>query len=131
MSKRIFIMIACLFGLACGNKLLEAPENLIPKEQMADILYDMALLHAIDNSHPQVIKANDLKIMEFIYKKHQIDSAQFVQSDRYYASVPGEYRDIYEEVEARLTLKRDSITEIIQAGKPTSGDSIPPGEDYD
>ena len=131
MSKRIFIMIVCLFGLACGNKLLEAPENLIPKEQMADILYDMALLNAIDNSHPQVIKANDLKIMEFIYKKHQIDSAQFVQSDRYYASVPGEYRDIYEEVEARLTLKRDSITEIIQAGKPASGDSIPQGEDYD
>ena len=118
-------------GISCGNKLMEEPDNLIAKEKMTDILYDMALLNAIDNSHPQVLAANEFNVMEFIYKKYGIDSTQFVQSDRYYASVPAEYRRIYEAVEARLTLKRDSVSQIIQQGKSTSGDSITQGEDYD
>ena len=131
MTKRILILVVCLLGLSCGNKLIEEPENLISKEQMVDILYDMALMNAIDNSHPEVLTANDLKVMEFIYKKYGVDSTQFTQSDRYYASVPVEYRTIYEQVEARLTLKRDSVSQIIQDGKTGKGDSIPPVDDYD
>ena len=131
MITRLLFLVICLLGLSCGNKLMEEPDNLISREKMTDILYDMALLNAIDNSHPQVLAANEFNVMEFIYKKYEIDSAQFVQSDRYYASVPAEYRRIYEAVEARLTLKRDSVSEIIQQGKSISGDSIPPGDDYD
>ncbi|MEJ2162293.1 MAG: DUF4296 domain-containing protein, partial [Robiginitalea sp.] len=99
--------------------------------QMVDILYDLALLNAIDNSHPQELVASDVRVMDFIFKKYEIDSVQYVQSNSYYASVPEEYRKIYEEVEARLTKERDSVSMAMQESKTTSGDSIPANEDYD
>ena len=129
MSTRIFLYMTCLFVLSCGNKLIEEPGDLIPADRMVEILYDMALLDAIDNSHPQVIAENDLQVMEFLFEKYGIDSLQFVQSDRYYASLPVEYRRIYETVEARLTRARDSISAIIQQENPA--DSLDREEDYD
>ena len=131
MIVRILFFLCCLLCFSCGNKLLEEPENLIPKTQMVDILYDLALLNAIDNSHPQELVASDVRVMDFIFKKYEIDSVQYVQSNSYYASVPEEYRKIYEEVEARLTKERDSVSMAMQESKTTSGDSIPANEDYD
>ena len=110
---------------------MEEPDNLIPKGKMADILYDMALLDAIDNSYPQALEENDLEAMEFLFDKYGIDSLQFVRSDLYYASVPAEYQKIYEAVEERLTKKRDSISEIIKLGRSKASDSLPEEEDYD
>jgi hypothetical protein len=121
MMERYLTLFCCLLALSCGKKLMEEPENLIPREKMSEILYDMALLDAIDNSYPQVLTENDLKVMDFLYEKYGIDSLQFAQSDLYYASVPVEYQKIYEAVEQRLTQKRDSISEVIrQAGTQTS-----------
>ncbi|MEJ2584408.1 MAG: DUF4296 domain-containing protein [Robiginitalea sp.] len=108
---------------------MEEPDNLIPREKMSEILYDMALLDAIDNSYPQVLEENDLKVMEFLYEKHGIDSLQFVQSDLYYASVPVEYQKIYETVEERLTRKRDSVSEIIKQGSAQASDSLAKEDD--
>jgi (p)ppGpp synthase/HD superfamily hydrolase len=110
---------------------MEEPENLIPREKMSDILYDMALLDAIDNSYPQVLSENDLKVMEFLFKKYGIDSLQFVQSDLYYASVPAAYQKIYEAVEERLTQKRDSISEVIRQGQSQASDSLDREEGYE
>jgi hypothetical protein len=124
-------MLLTLWLLACANKLIEEPENLIPRDQMAEILYDMALLNAIDNSHPQVLEENDLEVMEFVYEKYGVDSLQFASSDLYYASVPAEYQKIYEAVEARLTVERDSVNKIIQAGQAKAVDSLRRAADYD
>ena len=110
---------------------MEEPENLIPRGKMADILYDMALLDAIDNSYPQVLAENDLRTMEFLFEKYGIDSLQFVRSDLYYASIPAEYQKIYEAVEERLTKKRDSISEVLLQGRSQASDSLPEEEDYD
>ena len=131
MMMRILCVLLCLIGISCGNKLLEEPEKLIPPDQMVDILYDMALLDAIDNSYPQVINENDLKVMDFLYEKYGIDSLQFVQSDRYYASLPAEYLRIYEMLEARLGQKRDSVSQIIRERNTSATDSIPDDDDYD
>ena len=131
MMKRITAILLCFLSVSCGNKLLEEPENLIPQDQMADILYDMALLDAIENSHPNVLEASDLRVMEFLYEKYGIDSLQFVESDRYYASLPAAYLRIYESVEARLTRNRDSISEAIQNRRQVEEDSIPGDDDYD
>jgi hypothetical protein len=131
MMERYLILFCCLLAFSCGKKLMEEPEDLIPVEKMSEILYDMAVLDAIDNSYPQVLTDNDLKVMEFLYKKYGIDSLQFVQSDLYYASVPAEYQKIYEAVEERLTAKRDSISEVIKQGRSQSSDSLETENDYD
>jgi hypothetical protein len=107
---------------------MEAPEDLISKEKMADILYDIALINSIDNSHPQVLESKNIKVMDFVFKKYGIDSTQFVQSDRYYASVPVLYEDIYQTVEDRLDRQRDSTTKLIQESRMQNGDTL---DDYD
>lgn len=128
---RIFLSLIGLIFLACGNQLLEKPDDLIPRDQMVDILYDMSLLDAIGKSHPGVIESNDLDVMDFLYEKYDIDSLKFAESDKYYASLPETYQDIYEEVEGRLSRQRDSISEVIQQGQQTEADTIPTAEDYD
>ncbi len=131
MRRPYLWMFLTLWLLACADKLIEKPENLIPRDRMAEILYDMALLNAIDNSHPQVLEENDLEVMEFVYDKYGVDSLQFASSDLYYASVPAEYQKIYEAVEARLTEERDSVNKIIQAGQTKAVDSLRRAADYD
>ena len=43
------------------------------------------------------------------YHKNQNNSAQFSQSDLYYASIPLEYQSIYEGVEAMLEQRKDTL----------------------
>ena len=54
--------------------------------------------------------------MALVYKKYNIDSIQFADSNKYYIANINEYRDIFEEVEKRLLVlqnqyqnERDSI----------------------
>lgn len=110
---------------------MEAPEDLISKEKMSDILYDIALINSIDNSHPQVLKSKNIKVMDFVFKKYGIDSTQFVHSDMYYASVPVLYEEIYQAVEDRLQRQRDSTSQIIQDNRTKTGDTLDPLDDYD
>jgi hypothetical protein len=110
---------------------MEAPDDLISKEKMADILYDIALINSIDNSYPQVLVSKNIKVMDFVFKKYGIDSTQFVQSVRYYASVPVLYEEIYQAVEDRLERQRDTVSKLIQANRIKSGDTLDPQDDYD
>ncbi len=131
MIKRFFYCGICFLVLSCGNPLMEAPDDLISKEKMADILYDIALINSIDNSYPQVLVSKNIKVMDFVFKKYGIDSTQFVQSDRYYASVPVLYEEIYQAVEDRLERQRDTVSKLIQANRIKSGDTLDPQDDYD
>lgn len=117
MKLKVSLLLLVLASVACGEKLVEKPENLIPEEKMVSVLYDMALLDAIKSSHPQVIARNNIYVMDFLYEKYGIDSLQFVNSDLYYASIPSKYQAIYKAVEERLTRERDSISSIIEEGK--------------
>ncbi|WP_424500362.1 DUF4296 domain-containing protein [Robiginitalea sp.] len=131
MINRFFCIGICFLVLSCGNQLMEAPEDLISKEKMSDILYDITLINSIDNSHPQVLKSKNIKVMDFVFKKYGIDSTQFVQSDLYYASVPALYEEIYQAVEDRLERARDSTSKLIQDNRTKDGDTLDPLEDYD
>ena len=110
---------------------MEEPKELISKEKMVNILYDIALLNAIDNTYPHVLESHEIKVMGFISEKYGVDSTQFVTSDRYYASVPGLYKEIYETVEARLEQNRDSITQMIKENNSKNGDSLDISKSYD
>lgn len=112
--KRIFVFFLALLFLACAGKVVEKPENLIPKDKMVEILHDLAILNAAKSSFKATLDRKDIEIMDFIYQKHQIDSAQFTQSDLYYASIPLEYQFIYEEVESKLKDHREILEEATQ-----------------
>lgn len=91
---------------------MERPENLIAKEKMVDILRDLAILNAGRTTNVAILHKNDLEPMPYLYAKYGIDSTQFSDSDRYYASLPEEYEDIYAKVEARLEKEKEEIAEL-------------------
>ncbi|MGS0525333.1 DUF4296 domain-containing protein [Zobellia nedashkovskayae] len=100
---RVLAIVLIFFSfIACNEKLLEEPKNLIPKERMVEILQDLAIVNAAKTTNLQVLRDNGVEPMDYIFNKYSIDSLQLVESDRYYASLPVEYEKIYKEVEANL-----------------------------
>ncbi len=112
------MLVVALLG--CNEKTIQKPENLITKDQMAEILYDLAVINAAKKANPWRLSDRNIELMPFIYQKHDIDSVQFVQSDIYYASVPEEYQEIYQVVEARLEREKA----IYEEEKTRVSDSI-------
>jgi hypothetical protein len=99
MKKSILIGLLLAF-ISCNNA-IEKPKNLIEKDKMIDILYDISLLEAIKTQNINGgIKNKDAN--EYLYKKYKIDSIQLAQSNKYYAADVDEYKKMFEEVKARL-----------------------------
>ena len=96
MKKIIFFCVA-IFAIGCNNSVIEKPSNLIEKDKMVDILYDISLLETIKN---QGIKRGftQEEINQYILKKYKIDSLQLVSSNKYYASDAEEYKKMFEKV---------------------------------
>lgn len=120
--KRIIIMACCvLLIVGCNNSAIEKPANLIEKDKMVDILYDISLLEAIKNQN--INGGVTTKVgNEYIYKKYKIDSAQFAKSNKYYASDIEGYKKIYDEVKSRLTKE----TAKVEAEMKKNGQEVPP-----
>lgn len=87
------------------------PENLIPKEKMVLILNDLAVVNAAKVTNAQVLRKHNIEPTTYIFTKYGIDSLQFVESDRYYASIPEEHEEIYIAVEAKLEAEKDRMAE--------------------
>lgn len=103
-----------LLLLGCAQQQVPRPENLIPKPMMTKILFDIAILDAIDGTYPEALGRNEIAVMAFVYEKYGIDSLQLAASDLYYASRPDEYEEIYQALEDRIDRQRDSINEVIR-----------------
>ena len=110
MIKLTFVLLGFVF-FACAEKLIEEPENLIPKEKMVEILNDLAIVNAAKITNVQVLRTNNIEPMEYIFTKYGIDSLQFVESDRYYASIPKEHEEIYTLVVAKLEKEKERLSE--------------------
>ena len=108
---RSFLVIIFLILISCGEKVIEEPENLISKQKMAEILYDLALINAARSTNPKILEEHSVEPTSFLFEKHNIDSLQFVQSDVYYASIPVEYESIYENVASKLEEHKAAIEE--------------------
>lgn len=122
MRLKFVLLLFVLIG--CSDQQIKKPGNLLSKEQMVDILYDIAALNAIDGTYPNVLSRNDIAVMGYIYEKFGIDSLQFVSSDLYYASIPVEYEAIYQALEERMGKKRDSINEVLRTVNEKERESL-------
>ncbi len=113
MKNTISALFFFLAIISCGEKVLEAPENLIPKDKMVDILADLAIITAAKTTNISILTKNKVEPTLYLLKKYNIDSMQLVQSDRYYASLPDEYEEIYIRVEEKL----DRQAKVMDAAK--------------
>lgn len=108
---RKFTFILFLLLSACVEKVIEAPDDLIPKDKMIEMLYDLSLINAAKGTNPKMLEENNLEPTKFLFEKYGVDSTQFVKSDIYYASIPVEYQAIYNTVADRLEKNKKDIEE--------------------
>lgn len=118
--KNVIVVVLALTLFACIEKVIEKPENLIPKAQMSEIYYDLAIINAAKKTNPSRLENYEFETMSFIYNKYGIDSIQFVKSDIYYASIPTEYEGMYKMIEARLEEEKG----VFDSEKKKKSDSL-------
>lgn len=102
MKKWFLYCIVIMLMVSCGEELISRPNNLISKEKMADIIEEMAIVNAAKTTNSAVFRENNIEPTEYVLSKFEVDSLQFVESDRYYVSKPAEYERIFKIVEKRL-----------------------------
>ncbi|MCV6628962.1 MAG: DUF4296 domain-containing protein [Flavobacteriaceae bacterium] len=123
--KKILLYILLFAGsFSCRQQLLEKPENLIERDTMVDLYFDISVLNAAKSSSYQTLKENQIIPTKLLYQKYQIDSLQFTKSNAYYLSQPQLAQSLLQEVKKRLdTLvyfrrkELDSIKKIKQNEK--------------
>ena len=101
MKKYLIIFI---FIIGCSSN---APEDLISEEKMESIIFDIMILNASSGYDLKI--DNDMISDELIFRKYDIDSAQFYNSELYYSRNPKIHFNIYSNVKRRIQKSIDSL----------------------
>lgn len=117
MKKILPILIVLSILASCKKEVVKTPENLIEKEKMVNIMYDLSLLEAIKIHNPSSLDTFRINSNQYIYKKYKIDSAQFAQNNIYYAADYKEYKKMYEQVKSRLDKNVIAVETLIKNKK--------------
>lgn len=96
---------------SCVDMIIEKPDDLIPREKMTQLLYDLAILNAAKSTNSAILEEHFDSPTHFLFEQYGVDSLQFVQSDLYYASQPLVYEAIYKDVLARLDKEKSKTEE--------------------
>ena len=89
-----------------------APENLISEEKMENIIFDIMILNASSGYDLKI--DNNMISDELIFRKYDIDSAQFYESERYYSLNPRVHFNIYSNVKRKIQKSIDSLKSFKQ-----------------
>lgn len=109
----IFALLVLLLLASCQNVEKTAkPENLIPENEMVDILVDFAQIDALISLSTKEYEKRGAPARRLIFEKYNIDSIQLVQSSNYYADHFKINQRIYEAVEAKLQKATDSLNAL-------------------
>jgi hypothetical protein len=113
--KKLVLLVLISLLLACGNKnQMEKPDKLIEKPVMENIMYDLALLQALRGYSTEKLIANKIDQKTYVYQKYKIDSTQFAQSNKYYASEMEDYKKMFQNVSERLQKQKTQLDTIIK-----------------
>ena len=114
MKKFVLIVVGITVLLCCKKGAISEPKNLIDQDKMVDVLYDISILEAIKVSNPASLQSRGIDSKTYIYKKFEIDSLQFAQSDKFYASDVAQYAKLYKKVIDRINAEKtkDSLLNL-------------------
>lgn len=113
MRKINLLLLAFSFVIfSCKEDVVSKPKNLIERDKMVAIIYDLSVLEAAKSQTSGIYHYP--KYSQFLKEKYKVDSLTFAQSTQYYASDMKEYKKIYDEVKARLQSENTKLN----GGKP-------------
>ena len=98
-----FLLFAIL--ISCQKPAVPKPDNLIDEDVMVDIMFDISILEAMKSQKGDALEANAINPNTYIFKKYKIDSLQFANSDKFYASDIKKYKGIFDKVNKRIEEK--------------------------
>ena len=116
---RIIIISILLFFVSCNSELIQidAPENLLSKEKMVEVMKEMVKLEShIQSRYPSVSEYNKtmLNSSDVLFKKMHVTRSEFEGSMDYYGTHQEEMKEIYEEVLDQLNSELGEIQSIKQ-----------------
>ena len=115
---KYIVIFFCVFACdSADSDRPKKPDNLISKEQMAEVLYDMALLSSAKGVGKRTLENTGINPEIFVFEKHNIDSLQFKLSNAYYAYDIEEYESIYEQVKQKLEQDKKGFQTILDEEK--------------
>ena len=101
--KHFFYILVLISFVSCNNlDRPKKPKNLIAKDEMSEIMYDLYILNAAKGVNRKLLELNGIMPVDYIYKKYGIDSLQFAESNTYYAYDLEVYTGIMEKMTAQL-----------------------------
>ena len=86
----------------------QKPDNLISKDKMVDVLVDIVILSSAKAVNKSKLELKNILPSDLIYKKNNIDSLTFAESNKYYAFDIKTYDAIYLRVRDSLTVLREN-----------------------
>jgi hypothetical protein len=115
MKKILPFFIVLFVIIGCKNELIKKPKNLIERDKMVSIMYDLSLLEAMKVENSTFLDSLKYTSNQYIYKKYKIDSVQFAQSNIYYAADYIEYEKMYNQIKTRLDNEKNKVSLLIKA----------------
>jgi len=115
MKKVVIYILLAAFVVNCtqfGKP--KRPENLIAKKDMVAILVDLSLLSSAKGINKRTLEHNGISPEDYVYKTHQIDSLQFLNSNKYYSYNTKEYEAILKSVEDSLNKLKAKYRQVIE-----------------
>jgi hypothetical protein len=107
----IAVLVSLIFQLGCTEKVREKqvpPEDLIPRDEMVDVIVDMHLYDAIiwkkQKNKIKKIQFDKFFLYESILEKYHISREQFESSMSYYQSDLEVLDEIYADVITKLSI---------------------------
>ena len=119
-----FLTIIALF-VSCKQEVINKPEQLIERDVMVDIMYDLSILEAMKYQNPTTLDTFKINPREYILKKYKIDSLQFAKNNVYYAADYKGYKLMFEKVTKRLDDNKTKIDSLINFEKKKKKPALP------
>lgn len=112
MKRGLFLLAMCLLGFACRN----TPSGLIPRDQMAEVLWDMVQADQFatqyilrDSAKLKKIKPETFELYQKVFRLHHISKDQFVDSYNYYLDHPDVMKTIVDSLNASASRRRQEM----------------------
>lgn len=124
MKKISYLFFISIFLMACtSNTIMKKPDDLIPKNQMVDLLTDMLIASGAENIKNIDLERN-VNYFPLVFEKYGIDSTRFKESNYYYTSQIDDYEKILKEVDKRLKAMKEKLDQEIKLQDSLKNDSI-------
>ncbi|TXE19404.1 DUF4296 domain-containing protein [Psychroserpens burtonensis] len=108
--RQVFIFLMTILVFSCNSaKKPKKPDDLISKDKMVDILYEVLIINAAKGTSKTILENQGVHPEDYIFKKYRIDSLQFVSSNEYYGFDVEEYESIIIRVEDRIIKTKDEF----------------------